>query len=362
MAPPKVTREQAQQAVDMLCACQGNQTRTAERLGLSRASLKNRLDRARHYGITVPIFDTPGTVNTGHISIKPPEFEIDHLPDDDLSADELVAHRIKQFHKKRSYEEARRLIKVRVKLDGPIGVWHFGDPHVDDDGTDLEAIQAHTELIRNTPGVFGANVGDTTNNWVGRLARLWAQQSTSAKQAWKLAEWFLNRIDWLYLIGGNHDAWSGAGDPIKWIQAGKSAPYMSSEVRLELRFPNGNTCRINARHDFSGHSQYNPTHGPMKATMFGVRDHIAVAGHKHISGHGVLKNPDDGSLCHSFLVAGYKVYDRYALEKGFRDQHISPGVFTIIDPRLPNTHPDFVTHYWTLDRGIEVLNYLRSIT
>jgi hypothetical protein len=98
----------------------------------------------------------------------------------------------------------------------------------------------------------------------------------------------------------------------------------------------------------------------MKSTMFGVRYHIAVAGHKHISGHGVMKNPDDGSLCHSFLVAGYKIYDRYALDKGFRDQHISPGVFTLIDPRLPNTHPDFVTHYWTLDKGVEILNSLRS--
>jgi hypothetical protein len=35
-------------------------------------------------------------------------------------------------------------------------------------------------------------VGDTTNNWTGRLARLYADQSTSAAQAWRIAEWLVN--------------------------------------------------------------------------------------------------------------------------------------------------------------------------
>lgn len=328
----------------------GSKDAAARALRLPRTTFRTRLNDAIRLG------HEPGAT-----AAKPArEFEIDPLPDEELSAEELISQRIRKFNKKKTYEDARRLIPVKVKIDGPILIWHFGDPHIDDDGTDIAAIVQHTDLVRNTPGVFGANVGDTTNNWVGRLARLFAQQSTSHAQAWVLAEWFLKRVEWLYLIGGNHDAWSGAGDPIKWIQRGRSAPYMSSEVRLELRFPNGNTCRINARHDFNGHSQYNPAHGPMKASMFGVRDHLNIAGHKHISGHGVLKNPEDGSLCHSILVAGYKVFDRYALDKGFRDQRISPGVATLIDPSLPNTHPDFITPFWDLERGIHMLKQLRG--
>ena len=349
MASTLLADDVLQKAVDAV-AQYGNQTAAAIAIEVNRHTFLHWLAEAKRRGITA-----------GRTRLKPQgEFEVTALPNPDMSADDLVEHRIKAFTKKKCYEDARRLIPVTVKIPGPIGIWHFGDPHIDDDGTDIGAIKRDTELVRNTPGVFGANVGDTTNNWIGRLARLWGQQATSETQSWILAEWFLRRIDWLYLIGGNHDAWSGTGDPIKWIQKGRSAPYMSSEVRLELRFPNKNICRINARHDFSGHSQYNPAHGPMKASLFGVRDHIAVAGHKHISGHGVVKNPDDGSLCHSFLVAGYKVFDRYAMEKGFRDQHISPGVFTVIDPQLPNTHPDFVTHYWTIERGIKILNALRS--
>lgn len=311
--------------------------------GIPRSTIKNYILKAKLRGIT------PGK-----------SFEHAALPDTELPVDELIAHRKKQFNRKRSFEIARKLISVKVNMDGPIGIWHFGDPHIDDDGTDIEALENHSKIIRNTPALFGANVGDTTNNWVGRLTRLWAQQSTSENQMWQLAEWFLSGVEWLYIIGGNHDLFSGDKDPIKWIQRGQSAKYMSSEVRLELHFPNGNKCRVNAKHDFKGHSQYNPAHGPMKATLFGTRDHINVAGHKHISGHGVVKDPETGRICHSWLVAGYKIYDRYALEQGFRDQHISPGVMTIIDPKLPETHPDFVTFFWTIERGVEYLKFLRK--
>lgn len=330
----------------------GNRARIASALGCSRNAVCNRIQIAKQRGLLLEEFQDA--------RCKTHDFEVQKLPDPDLPVDELIAHRVKQYKQKREYEDARRLIPVKIKTKGPIGIWHFGDPHLDDDGTDLELIQKHIEIIKSTPGLFGANVGDTSNNWVGRLSHLWSQQSTSARQMWQLVEWFMKSLPWLYVIGGNHDAWSGEGDPIKWMMGGQTTPYAPSEIRLELRFPNGNICRVNAHHDFSGHSQWNPAHGPMKANMLGTRDHIAIAGHKHISAHGVLKNPENLGVCKAFLVAGYKIYDRYAMEKGFRDQRLSPGVCTIIDPSLPNTHPDFVSHFWDLERGADYLTYLRS--
>lgn len=341
-----------QRTVALYIKHKGNSAKIAAELGLSRNATRNRIALARQRRLLLETFPDART--------KAQEFEVQKLPDPDLPINDLIAHRIKQYHQKRSYEEARRIIPVRVKVKGPIGIWHFGDPHLDDDGTDLELIQHHIRLIKETPGLFGANVGDTSNNWVGRLSHLWSQQSTTARQMWQLVDWFVHSVAWIYIIGGNHDGWSGEGDPIKWMMNGQTTPYAPSEVRLELQFPNGNTCRINAHHDFSGHSQWNPAHGPMKANMLGTRDHIAIAGHKHISAHGVLKNPENLGVCKAFLVAGYKVYDRYAMEKGFRDQRLSPGVCTIIDPSLPNTHPDFVSHFWDLERGVQYLNYLRS--
>lgn len=341
-----------QRTVALYLKHKGNRAKIAADLGLSRHAVCNRIQLAKQRGLLTEEFKDA--------RCKTHEFEVQSLPDPDLPTNELIAHRIKQYRQKRMYEEARRLIPVTVNLKGPIGIWHFGDPHLDDDGTDLELIQRHIQLIKETRGLFGANVGDTSNNWVGRLSHLWSQQSTTARQMWQLVDWFIRSTQWLYLIGGNHDAWSGDGDPIKWMMGGQTTPYAPSEIRLELRFPNGNTCRINAHHDFSGHSQWNPAHGPMKANMLGTRDHIAIAGHKHISAHGVLKNPENLGVCKAYLVAGYKIYDRYAMEKGFRDQRLSPGVCTIIDPSLPNTHPDFVSHFWDLERGVDYLKYLRS--
>jgi hypothetical protein len=353
MATQKVPLEVLKAAASLYHQHQCNSAKAARAAEIPRATFFDRLSKARKAGL---VQDEP----RADPMLATAQFTYTPLPDPDISVEELIEHRKKQFSCKQAHEDARKLIKVKVHVKGPFGIWHFGDPHLDDDGTDLGLIQKHVELIKQTEGLFGANVGDSSNNWVGRLSHLWSQQSTSARQMWRLVDWFIGEIDWLYLISGNHDAWSGDGDPIKWMMKGQEAPYQSSEVRLELATPNRNTCRINARHDFSGHSQYNPVHGPMKANMFGVRDHIAVAGHRHVSGHGVLKNPEDGSLCHSFLVAGYKIYDRYAMEKGFRDQRISPGVFTIINPEVPNTHPDFILHCWDIETGIFLLKALRK--
>jgi hypothetical protein len=333
----------------------GSTTKIAADLGMSTRRTTTRL---RNLGIVASNVEG-GAPKRMFPTAAPVEFTVADLPDDDIDVDELVEHRIRQFEKKVAHADATRAIPVKIRLAGPIGILHFGDPHVDDDGTDLALLRTHSDLTK-VEGVFGANVGDTTNNWVGRLAKLYAEQSTSASQAWKLAEWFIGRTRWLYMIGGNHDGWSGAGDPIKWIARQSKALYQPSSARMQLEFPGGRTVIVNARHDFAGHSQYNPSHGPMKALMFGVRDHINVAGHRHISGYGVLKDPDTGRVCHAVQVASYKILDRYALEKGFRDQRISAAAFTVIDPALPDTHPDMVKLFWCPEEGVEFLTWLRK--
>jgi hypothetical protein len=290
----------------------------------------------------------------------PAAFEMTELPDDDISVDELLKHRKRQFDQKSAHEAARKLIPVQIKLDGAIAILHHGDPHVDDDGTDIHALERNRALCIKTEGLFAANVGDLTNNWVGRLAKLYGEQGTTAKQAWALAEWFISDQPWLYMIAGNHDTWSGEGDPLKWIARQARALYQASEVRLELQFPNARTARINARHDFAGHSQYNPVHGQTKATIFGVRDHIAVAGHRHTSGYGVLKDPQHGIVSHLLQVASYKIFDRYARDKGFRDMHLSPCAVTTINPALPDDHPDMIKVWWDPEAGVDYLRFLRG--
>lgn len=289
-----------------------------------------------------------------------PQLVVAAPPPADLPTDELIERRIREFRQRREHEEARRLIPVRVPTSLPIGILFFGDPHVDDDGTDLELLQEHARLVRTTPGLYGANVGDTTNNWTGRLARLWAQQGTSASQSWQLAEWFIREVKkWLFLVGGNHDLWSGEGDPLKWIARAAGALYQSSEVRIALQFQNSLEVRVNCRHDFSGHSQYNPAHGAMKAIQFGSRDHLSTCGHKHTSGYGILRDADSGIICHAVQIASYKRYDRYQRERGWRDQFISPCAVAVIDPSLPSDHPSLIQMFWDAARGAEYLTFLR---
>jgi hypothetical protein len=286
-------------------------------------------------------------------------FSAPALPDEDISVDELVEHRIKQFRKKREANDARKCVEIKVKIKGPIGIQWFGDPHLDDDGTDIEAIAAHTDLVNDTEGLFAANVGDTTNNWTGRLARLYAQQGTTAKQAWMLAEWFIRRCPWLVIIGGNHDLWSGAGDPLTWIARGQTFMHEPSEARFALNFPSGARFIVNARHDFSGHSQWNPAHGAMKSAQLGPRDHLHICGHKHVSGYGITKDPASGRVSHSLQIGSYKLMDRYAKERGFRDQMIGPCALTVIDPSKPEDDGDMCKVFWNPYEGADYLKFKR---
>jgi len=327
----------------------------AAKFKMNERTLQMRLKKMKDKGYVIP----DSTYQPGRQVVDKGDYEFTALPDDDVPIEELIAQRKRKFQHKREHEEASKLIPIKVKMDGAIGILHFGDPHVDDDGCDIEAIERHTDLVNRTEGLFAANVGDTTNNWCGRLARLYADQTTSAAQAWKIAEWFINRCNWLYMIGGNHDLWSGSGDPLRWIAKQQDALYKSSEARLALRFPNGLEVRVNARHDHSGSSIWNPAHGPMKAALMGTRDHLYVAGHKHESAYSVLKDAISGITMHACKVASYKIYDRYAKERGFRDNCLSPCALTTINPALPPDHPDLVKVWWDPEEGADYLTYLR---
>jgi hypothetical protein len=98
----------------------------------------------------------------------------------------------------------------------------------------------------------------------------------------------------------------------------------------------------------------------MKAALMGTRDHLYVAGHKHESAYSVLKDAISGITMHTMKVASYKIYDRYAKERGFRDKCLSPCALTTINPDLPNDHPDLIKIWWQPEEGAEYLTWLRS--
>ena len=292
--------------------------------------------------------------------LKSPEFEVPVLPDAAPSADELRDRQKRAFLRKAAAANARRMIPIRLTMDGPIGLALFGDPHVDDDGTDIAALERHVNLVNATPGLLAGNVGDYRNNWVGRLARLWSEQSASARDSRILAEWLLKACPWAFLVGGNHDAWSGADDPVEWVAAQVHALHQAFQCRLELQFPNGRTVRINARHDFRGRSEWNTAHGPSKAAQRGWRDHVLACGHTHVSGYAVLKDPASGLISHALRVASYKVFDRHAVASGFPDENIFNCPVLIMQPQYADDDPRLITTIFDPEVGADFLTFLRG--
>ena len=288
------------------------------------------------------------------------EFTFEDVPTGNEPIGDLIENRIKKYALKRDAKNAGNLINVKINVDGPVGIAHFGDPHIDDDGTNIAELLMHADLIQKTDGMFGGNIGDNQNNWIGRLARLYGEQSTSAKESWRLTEHFISKVDWLYLVGGNHDAWSGPGDPLEWMCSQSNGVFSNNGVRMNLIFPNKKKVRINARHNFTGHSMWNTAHGLVKAIQMGWRDHILTAGHTHVSGYQVLKDPSSGLISHALRIASYKEMDKYADDKGLPDQNIFKCPVTIIDPQYADNDPRLITTIFEPNEGAEYLTWKRN--
>ena len=287
-------------------------------------------------------------------------FKVEELDPEFAPIEDLIGHREKQYSRKIKASKDLKLINIDVEINGPIGIAHFGDPHVDDDGTDLSQIIHYMNAINKTEGMFAGNLGDIQNNWVGRLSYLYGQQSTSAKESWRLTEYFVNKMDWLYLIAGNHDVWSGDGDPLEFIMRDHKGVYQRWGARMNLRFPNGKEIRINARHVFKGNSMWNTAHGVAKAAQMGWKDHILTCGHTHVSGYQVIKDPASGLISHALQVASFKVLDNYAEKLGLDDKNIFNCPVTIIDPQYEDNDNRLITTIFNPYEGSQFLKYKRE--
>lgn len=348
----------------------GTYTTVARDLGVHPTTLQRRLAAAVKAGFSV---SPPANGYTAARSVPLPEptvamgqpldlphMHIASMPEPDLPVEEIVAMRRREFEQKRAWEAANKLIEIDVKVRGPFGIWWFGDPHLDDDGTDIGAAFHHAELTRKYDWIFGANIGDTTNNWVGRYGHLYSQQNMGKSRALRVAQHWIETVKWLLVLDGNHDAWSGDDNPIQWMAYGRGL-HRPDGARVELILPGGvEPFRIHARHDFPGHSMWNAGHGPLKSFHMRTRDHLKVSGHKHESFEGKIKDPETGAVCQLLKVASYKVHDRYGKQLDLGDQHLSPGAMTVIRPELPSSHPDRCKVFWDADEGVDYTKFARE--
>lgn len=289
-------------------------------------------------------------------------FDIPELPEKARPIEQILADRKDEFSRRAKYEDARALVPIRVKINGPVAIVHTGDPHIDDAGCDIQRLEDDLTTIRETDGMLAVNVGDYSNNWIGRLARLYSEETVTAEERWKLVEWMfaLCKDKWLYLVGGNHDAWSGGADPLHWLAKQQGAWLQYHGARISLVFPNKREVRVNTRHDFRGGSIWNPAHGPMKAAQIAFRDHILTCGHKHYAAYGMVPNPDlrEPLVSHCIRVGAYKIHDDYATALGFFGGPPAPAAVTIIDPTATDPY-SLVRVLWNVQEAAEYLKFLR---
>tara|TARA_R100001463_G_scaffold16452_3_gene42643 strand:- start:1353 stop:2450 length:1098 start_codon:yes stop_codon:yes gene_type:complete len=278
-----------------------------------------------------------------------------------IPIDELIKLRIDASRRKTA---KHRTHKKSLTLPAePFGIMVFGDPHVDNEGCDWETLLNHVKLIQRTEGVLAASVGDMHDNWIGRLARCYSEAAITAKDGWRLSEWLFQAVQWIAIVGGNHDAWAnGPGvDPMELLTKKTGVLcYAPDEIRIELRWKNREDLDPLIwiiRHDFKGRSWYHPTHGPHKEAMLDGKCHLLTAGHIHQWGQ-LTTEQRHGRITNAIRVRGYKRADSYALEKGFFEQKHGESCLVVINPTADNIGR--IQIYWDLKEGCKYLTHLRT--
>lgn len=278
------------------------------------------------------------------------------IPDPEIPVEALIDRLAEGYTRRSEHRAAKKWMRFGLKEDGPYCIAVVGDPHLDDPGCNWPLLKRDVELMR-TPNVHAVCLGDVTNNWSGKLVRLYADQETTRTQAWKLAEWFFGAVPWVVIIAGNHDMWSGSGDPLDWMARGH-AVKQDWTAQFEVSTPSGHVVRIDARHDFKGSSIYNPLHGLMRARRFsdGEAD-ILAAGHQHHAEIYQGQDPEKGSKPFWLVRArGYKHIDSYADNHQFESQDPRHGstVGIVVDP------DGGIQAYTDLSEAIEIMRFKRS--
>ena len=291
---------------------------------------------------------------------QPDAVELPDFGDDDIATPEIIDHLSERFQKRFEHYKKKQWFPVKVNIKGPIGISFIGDPHVDDNGCNWPLLRHHCELHEKTEGLFAVNIGDTENNWIGRLMRLYADQDTSRQTAHKLTKWFLrdSGMHWLVWLMGNHDLWGDLSSVMRAMNI-KAVPMEDWQARWRLVFPNKRECRIWTAHNFQGHSMWNSLHGPQKAAHMKSEAHIYACGHTH---NWAIHQEESASRDFIYWLVrsrGYKYLDEHAQQLGHMPQQDGASITCIINPEA-ETDASFVQSFADMDMAVDYLNWLRK--
>jgi len=293
-------------------------------LGMSRSGVTNRL---KGLGLKNPD-------GTWRKTPDGPGIDLPVFPDEDIDPERILDHMEERFVQKDAHFHAMKWFKIKVRSDDPIGVCWVGDPHIGPH-CNITLLRRDVKIMTGTPGLYAVNVGDTGDNWGGRLIHLWAHTDSSRETERRLSGWFLQGagIPWLAWLEGNHEDMDGAFTAhLRAINANK-IPMIDWRAQFKLCFPS-REISVDCAHDFKGHSMWNDLHALGRAARESGSDlaDIYVAGHRHLWSHK-KEEMNDGRVITLIRARGYKWIDHFAHRHQFAHKRVGATVMTIINPK-----------------------------
>lgn len=279
--------------------------------------------------------------------------------DEEEAIEDIIARKRKGFERKAKAQADRDWFPIKINETKPYGILCFGDPHLDDDGCNIPLLEKHL-AIASKDGVYGINIGDTANNWVGRLERLYANQETSKHTGKRLAEWFMfqSGVQWLCWILGNHDEWNDGVDFYMRL-AQHRIPVIDWRAQFRLVHPSGSEVKIDASHGRKGSSIWNNLHATLRAAKLGELADVYLTGHTHNYGMEDLEIAERRFSTWLVQLRGYKFMNHYSLVNNFAEHQRGSAVLLIVDPTA-DARRSIIQAFEDVELGYQFLDQLRQ--
>lgn len=328
----------------------------SELLGISRITLRSCLPGIKQkYGMEPQPITKPSLGPKQAPALSFPVF-----PSDEIPTDHILDHLERQYAQAAVASAARKWFTVGVNENLPIAINWFGDPHIGSPGCNIPLLRRDVQIVRDTPGMYGGNAGDSVDNWGGRLIRLYADTDVSKKTERQLARWFLQEsgVRWAIWLHGNHDSMSSEFIVYMNEIGAKQVPMIDWRAQFKIAFPNGEEFKIDAAHDHKGSSIWNDLHGQERAASLEEEADLYISGHRHNWAYKV-KEMVGGRIVSLVRCRGYKFIDDYAVRWQFPQQQQGASMTTIFDP-LTDSPTERLRVFADTRAAADYLTYLRA--
>lgn len=295
----------------------------------------------------------------------------DRIKPEDLFPDQTVSRPMEEILRART-ELGLRNDRKKAKGDwrkpslitlnsGPILLGLFGDPHLDNSGTDLDLFEE--ELSRRDPerGIYTCCGGDFFDNWPRAMGHLYAE-SGDPYPAWVMFEHWMDNHPFLFSVSGNHDLFaSGTANFLDEFMRQRGMVMRRSGGRFLLDLGNNNPITISMRHIWQGGSIYSEAHNLKRAATWGHTDDDLIAGfHFHKGELRTHVRPLDGKVSKLAQISSFKKLDNYANDRGFMSPETPPVVWFVLDDREPVTSHARVQPFYGFEEAQAMLAFQRG--